>query len=35
MEDKKPKSKRNFYIGMLVGALVVFILKEFILPMFN
>lgn len=35
MENKKSKSKKNFYIGMIVGALVVFILKEFVIPIFN
>lgn len=36
MENKKSKnSKRNFFIGMVVGALIFYIFKEFVLPMIN
>ncbi len=32
MENKKSKNKRNFFIGMIVGAISFYIFKEFILP---
>jgi hypothetical protein len=36
MTNKKPKNnKRNFLVGMIVGALLFYIFKEFVLPMIN